>query len=119
MFNQNTTSYTRAFSYENFMRRAFQQGRDNSKGIDSSVFELLDHITKGYYGTKKDYPKQMAKVKNYLSKGIARVLLWDLNANERNCVLNQAQIIRQTNDEITIYHALNELLEATQRLIDN
>lgn len=112
---KNSTSYTRAFSYEIFMTRAFRQGRDISKGIDSSTFELLDHITNGYYGTKKDYPKQMAKVKACLAKGIEKVLIWKLSDEERNKVLSQAQIIRHTSDEIVIYEAINELLETTHR----
>ena len=61
---KNQSFYARSFSYENFMKRAFRSDRNFSRGIDSSVYELLDHITNGRYKTRKEYPKQIQKIKN-------------------------------------------------------
>ena len=110
--------YCRSFSYENFMKRAFRSDRNHSRGIDSSVYELLDHIEHGRYKTVKEYPRQIERIKTYLDKGVVKVLKWRLTEDERRTVMYYARRIQSTTDEEVLYECINGLLETTQRFRD-
>lgn len=99
------------------MRRAHRSDRNHSRGIDNSVFLLLNYIDRGHYGKPKDYPKQVAKIKNYLFKAIEKVLKWKLNPDERQAVTFAERELHYANDEGALANLLNKLLDATQRFI--
>jgi hypothetical protein len=107
--------YMDSFLYEGFMRRAHHSDRDFSKGIDNSVFRLLEHIDNGHYGKPKDYPKQVVKIKNYLSKAIDKVRKWKLTPEERAAVDHYAAKMIQATDGDGLAAAVDGLLKTTQR----
>jgi hypothetical protein len=107
--------YGDSFLYENFMKRAYRSDRNFSKGIDNSVFRLLEHIENGHYGKKSDYPKQVQKLKNYLVKAIEKVQKWKLTAVETSQVDRYAAMIHQAYDGDDLAEAIDGLLKATQR----
>jgi hypothetical protein len=97
------------------MRRAFRSARPFAKGIDNSVFRLLDHIRKGNTARKISYDKQVEIIKKYLFKGIANVLKWQLHAEERLKVLYYHEKLHSAYDEDSLYSAIEGLLDATKR----
>ena len=58
-----TKNSTAILSRTNFMKRAYRSDRNFRRGIDNSVFRLLEHIENGHYGKKSDYPRQVQKLK--------------------------------------------------------
>ncbi|SHL97215.1 hypothetical protein [Mucilaginibacter sp. OK098] len=108
-------SYGDSFLYQAFMMRAYKTSRDLKKGIDNSVFLLLDHINQGHYGKPRDYEKQIVKIKTYLAKAVEKVLKWKLSPEERHQVQVYATHAERANDENTLLYAINGLLNATQR----
>jgi hypothetical protein len=111
-------SYSDSYRYEAFMKRAHRAERDFSRGIDNSVFRLLNDIDCGYYGKPKDHPKQVIKIKNYLFKAIAKVLKWKLNPDERRTVTFYEGQLPGANDESSLADIVAGLLDATQRFVN-
>jgi hypothetical protein len=114
MYEQ-TYHYTRSFSYENFMRRAFKSERNFSKGIDNSVYLQLHYIANGYSLSSKNYSKQFEKVRKLLLKATDKVLKWKLTDIERSEVEYNARLIFKTSDEEVLHQAINSLIDTTQR----
>jgi hypothetical protein len=114
MYEQ-TDHYTRSFSYENFMRRAFKSERNFSKGIDNSVYLQLYYITNGYSSSTKNYSKQIEKIRKLLLRGTEKVLKWKLTELERVEVEYNARLIERASDEEVFYQAINSLIVVTQR----
>ncbi|RQO75593.1 hypothetical protein DBR43_09660 [Pedobacter sp. KBW06] len=112
---QTQNSYDRSFLYENFMRRAFRTGRDFSKGIDGSHYQQLERISNGTSLIRTSYAKQMQKIKNYLSKGIQKVLKWKLTDQERSRIIFYASQIESTEYEDTLYVSIEGLINVTAR----
>jgi hypothetical protein len=108
-------SFSDSYKYEAFMKRAHRSSRDRNRGIDNSVFLLLDHIKKGYHGNPSDYAKQITKIKDYLSKAVDSVLKWDLSAKELQEVKYYKIQIQQARDEGSLADAIDGLLDTTQR----
>jgi hypothetical protein len=107
--------YGDSFLYEAFMKRAHRSDRNFSKGIDNSVFRLLEHIENGHHGKKTDYPKQLQKLKVHLGKAIEKVQRWKLNTEEQSQVNYYASLVAQAADGDGLAAAIDGLLEATQR----
>jgi hypothetical protein len=110
--------YGDSFLYEAFMKRAHRSERNFSKGIDNSIFRLLEHIENGDHGKKTDYPKQVQKLKAYLGKAIEKVRKWKLNTAELAQVDHNAVIIARASNGDELAAAIERLLEATQRFKD-
>jgi len=83
-----------SFKYEALMKRAYRSDRNFSKGIDNSVFRLLEHIENGHYGKSSDYPKHVEKIKGYLSKAIAKIRLWRLTTQELYTINHFSDLMR-------------------------
>jgi hypothetical protein len=107
--------YSDSFLYEAFMKRAHRSDRNFSKGIDNSVFRLLEHIENGHYGKTSDYPNQLQKIKNYLAKAVAKVQNWKLTMEERSQVNHYLAMAEQAGDGDDLATAIDGLIEATQR----
>jgi len=107
--------YGDSFLYETFMKRAYRSDRNFSKGIDNSVFRLLEHIENGHHGKKADYPKQLQKLKFYLTKAIEKVQRWKLNAEEQSKINYYSALVDQAADGDDLATAIEGLIEATQR----
>ncbi|MFD2871971.1 hypothetical protein ACFS5N_05795 [Mucilaginibacter ximonensis] len=114
----NQKSYSDSYRYEAFMKRAHRAERDFSRGIDNSVFRLLNDIDCGYYGKPRDYPKQVIKIKNYLFRAIDKVLKWKLNPDERRAVTFYESQLSVANDENSLADVIAGLLDATQRFVN-
>jgi len=112
MLNQ---SYANSFSYQALMQRAFRTVGSTGNGIHNSVFLLLNQIDNGHYGKPKDYPKQVAKIKTYLSKAIAKVLKWKLTVEEQSGVIHYSQRLQDAFDEDSLFLVIRGLLDSTQR----
>jgi hypothetical protein len=110
-------SYADSYKYEIFMRRAHRSDRNFSKGIDNSVFLLLNHIDRGHYGKPKDHPKQVLKIKNLLLKAIEKVLKWKLSPEELRSVKFYEGRVQAAYDEAALAYAIEGLLNTTQRFI--
>lgn len=101
--------------YEALMKRAYRSDRNFEKGIDNSVFRLLEHIENGHYGKAADYPKQVQKIKNYLAKAVAKIQQWKLTSQEAIDVKHYSLMVQQSREGDGLAVAIDGLLDATQR----
>jgi hypothetical protein len=112
---KNQKQYMDSYLYEALMKRAFRSERNFGRGIDNSVFRLLEHIENGHYGKPADYPKQVRKIKEYLAKAVAKIQLWKLTDNERADVGLYAGMALNAAEGDGLATAIDGLLNATQR----
>lgn len=100
------------------MMRAFKSERNFSKGIDNAFYLRLYNISKGYYLTRKHYPKHFEKIRMLLLKATYKISKWKLTENERFRVQRFSIQISEATSEDCFFQAINGLLDATQRFRD-